>query len=131
MNKTISSFNGKRKKYKILDSFVFAFKGIGKTIKRERNVKIHLTATSLAITLGFILKISRLEWLAIIIVISMVIAAEIMNSAIEAVCDLLRFKLKLDYYETYWMRNFAAGSVMVLAIGAAIIGLIIFLPKIF
>ncbi|GAG45282.1 unnamed protein product, partial [marine sediment metagenome] len=46
----------------------------------------------------------------------MVIAGEIFNSSIEAVCDLMRFKLKLSYYETYWIRNFAAGGVMVLAI---------------
>lgn len=86
---------------------------------------------SLAVLMGIVLKISCFEWLIMVMVIAMVIAGEIFNSSVEAVCDLMRFKLKLSYYETYWIRNFAAGAVMVLAIGALVAGLIIFLPKIF
>ncbi len=120
----------RKKKYKLWESFVFAFRGIGRTIKQERNVRIHLVAGSLAIILGFLLKISSMEWLALIIIIALVISLEIMNAAIEAVCNLMRFKLNLSYYETYWVRNFAAGAVMVLAMAAVIIGVIIFGPKI-
>lgn len=119
-----------KKKYPLLESFRFAFRGIFKAIKKERNVKIHLGAMVLAVLLGIVLKISCFEWLIIVIAIVMVIAGEIFNSALEAVCDLLRFKLNLSYYETYWIRNFAAGAVMILAIGALIIGIIIFGPKI-
>ncbi|MFC1711686.1 diacylglycerol kinase family protein [Patescibacteria group bacterium] len=131
MQKKVSSFSSKRKKYPLYRSFSFAFKGIFKTIKRERNVRIHLGAAVFAIILGLVFNISPFEWLSLVLIISAVISAEIMNSSVEATCDLLRFKLKLDYYETYWIRNFAAGAVMVLAVGAVIIGLIIFLPKIF
>ena len=120
----------KRKTNPIFKSFSFAFRGIFKAVARERNIKIHLAAASLAIILGLWLKISLEEWLVLVLIISLVIAGEIFNTSIESVCDLLRFKLDLNYYETYWVRNFAAGAVMVLAIGAAIIGLIIFLPKI-
>jgi len=121
----------KKQKYPFFASISFAFKGIFKAIKKERNLKIHLFMGSLAVLLGLVLKISCFEWLVIVIVIAMVITGEIFNSSLEAVCDLLRFKLNLSYYETYWIRNFSAGAVMVLAIGALIIGLIIFLPKIF
>jgi len=121
----------KKKKYKLIESITFAFRGIFKAIKKERNIKIHLGAATLATLLGLVLKISSIEWLILVLIISLVIAAEIFNTTLEAISDLLRFKLKLSYYETYWIRNFAAGAVMVLAIGAIIIGMIIFLPKIF
>jgi undecaprenol kinase len=129
MIKNITSFDGKRKKYPILKSFSFAFRGIFKAIKRERNIRIHLAAGFIAIILGLVLKISLFEWLVLILLIAVIISAEIMNSAIEAAADMLRFKLNLNYYETYWIRNFAAGSVMVLAVAAVIIGLLIFVPK--
>lgn len=118
-------------KHPLYKSVSFAFRGIFKAIKKERNLKIHVGVGSLAVLLGIALKISRFEWLIIVMAIGIVIAGEIFNSSIEAVCDLMRFKLKLSYYETYWIRNFAAGAVMVLALGALVIGMIIFIPKIF
>jgi undecaprenol kinase len=121
----------KRKTYPLIKSFSFAFKGIFRALKRERNIKIHISLASLAVLLGIILNINAFEWIIIILLISLVIAAEIFNSAIEAISDLLRFKLDLAYLETYWIRNFAAGAVIMLALGAFIIGMIIFLPKIF
>jgi len=119
-----------KQKYNLFESLSFAFRGIGRSIKKERNLKIHLGATILAILLGLLLKISSVEWLILLIFIVLVIAGEIFNSSIEACCDLLRFKLNLSYYETYWIRNFSAGAVLVLAIGSLIAGIIIFLPKI-
>jgi len=83
------------KKYPLYQSISFAFKGIFKAVKKERNLKIHLFMGSLAVLLGIVLKISCFEWLIIVIVIALVIAGEIFNSSIEAVCDLMRFKLKL------------------------------------
>ena len=120
----------KAKKHPLSKSFSFAFRGIYKAIQKERNIKIHLVAAVLTIILGIILKISTLEWLVLILTIGVVISAEVMNSSIEAVCNLLKAKLDLSYYETYWARNFSAGAVMVLAITSVVIGLIIFLPKI-
>ncbi len=117
--------------YSILDSFGFAFRGIFRVVVKERNVKIHFIATLLVIILGFVLKISQTEWLILILTISMVISAEIFNTSLEAFANLMRARLNLDYYETYWVRNFSAAAVLVTAIGAFIIGLIIFLPKIF
>ena len=121
----------KKKRYKLYESIGFAFRGILKAIQKERNLKIHLGAGFIVILLGFNFKISSLEWLVLVLIITMVISAEIFNSALEAVANLVRDRLKLSYWETYWIRNFAAGGVMVLAVGALIIGAIIFLPKIF
>jgi len=120
-----------KKRYSLLESFSFAWRGIFKAFKKERNLKIHLLAAILAVSTGLLLKISRLEWLVLTLVIALVMAGEIFNSSIEAGCNLIKQKLSLSYYETYWIRNFAAGAVMVLALAAFIIGLLIFLPRLF
>lgn len=121
----------KGKKYKIFESIGFAFRGILKAFEKERNVKIHIGATVLVCILGIAYKISVFEWLVLVLTIMVVIAAEIINSSIEACANLVRDRLNLSYWETYWIRNFASGGVMVLALGALIIGAIIFFPKIF
>ena len=112
-------------------SFGFAFSGIWFTIKKERNIKIHLLATILAILAGIYFKISRTEWLVLVLIISLVLAAEVFNSAIEGICNLLKEKLNLNYNQTTLIRNFSAGAVLILAIGSVILGIIIFLPYLF
>ncbi len=112
-------------------SFGFAFSGIWFTIKKERNIKIHLLATILAILAGIYFKISRTEWLVLVLIISLVLAAEVFNSAIEQICNLLKEKLSLNYNQTTLIRNFSAGAVLILAIGSVILGIIIFLPYLF
>ena len=117
----------KVKKSPLLKSFKFAFSGIEETLKKERNLKIHFSAAFLAIFFGFVFGISRLEWLLIILLIAMVISAELFNSVVEGLCDLLKKKLKLTYEETTFIRNASAGAVLVLAIAAFLIGFLIFL----
>jgi diacylglycerol kinase (ATP) len=119
------------KKHKLFDSIRFAFFGIWKAIKKERNIKIHLGAMTLAIIMGMVLKISSLEWIILVILFGLVIGGEVFNSAVEALSDLVRDRLELDYYETYWVRNISAGGVMIFALAALIVGLLIFLPKMF
>jgi diacylglycerol kinase (ATP) len=121
----------RNKKHKLFTSIRFAFYGIWKAIKKERNIKIHLGAMVLAIIMGLVLKISMLEWVVLVVLFGMVIGGEIFNSALEATADLVRDRLELDYYETYWVRNLSAGGVMVFALAALIVGLLIFLPRIF
>lgn len=117
----------KVKKSPLLRSFKFAFFGIEEALKKERNLKIHFSAAFLAIFFGFVFGISRLEWLLIILLIAMVISAELFNSVVEGLCDLLKKKLKLTYEETTFIRNASAGAVLVLAIAAFLIGFLIFL----
>ena len=111
-----------------LKPFSFAFSGILSVIKAERNIKIHLVLAAFAILLGLILGISRLEWLAIILIIAAVLVAEIFNSAIEEICNIIRREDHLDYKETKFIRDVSAGAVLILAIASVIIGAIIFLP---
>lgn len=120
-----------KNKHSLIESFKFAFSGIWQAIKKERNIKIHLLAATLAILAGIYFGISKVEWLVLILIISLVLAAEIFNSAIEDICNLLNKKLNLDYNQTTTIRNFSAGAVLILAISSLILGLIIFFPYLF
>lgn len=115
---------------KFFKSFYYAFEGI-KTGSDQRNFKIHILIALLVLVFGLVLSLSIVEWLAIIISISIVIAAELFNSSVESICDLLNAKLKLEYHDTWDPRNLAAGAVLITAIGAAFVGLLVFIPKIF
>ncbi len=107
-------------------SFVYAGKGLKSFICKEHNAWIHCVATIVAITLGTVLHISTNEWIAIIICIGIVFAAEAFNTAIERLVNLV----SPDYNKTAGdVKDIAAGAVLICAIAAAIVGLIIFLPK--
>jgi len=121
----------KTSKYSLASSFGFAFSGIWQAIKKERNIKIHLTFAILVILVGLYFNIAKVEWLALIIIIALVLAAEIMNSSIEELCNLLKEKLNLEFSETTLIRNFSAGAVLILALASVILGLLIFLPRLF
>ncbi len=115
------------KNKKLINSFKYAFKGILSAFITERNMKIHFSIMFLVIILGIFLKISLGEWLICIGWFALVIGGEMFNTAIEQVVDIAmpkkdpRAKLAKDV---------SAGGVLVFAIGSAIVGLIIFLPKI-
>lgn len=107
-------------------SFVYAAKGIKSFISREHNAWIHSTATLATIVLGIILHISRTEWIAIVLCIGMVFSAEAFNTAIERLVNLV----SPDYNKTAGdVKDIAAGAVLLCAVAAAIVGFIIFLPK--
>lgn len=111
-----------------LKAFPLAFSGILQVVKKEKNIKFHLFAAFSTIILGLVLGITKTEWLAIILIIAVVLAAETFNSAIEEVCNLLKKENHLDYQKTKLIRDISAGAVLLLAITSVIIGAIIFLP---
>ncbi len=114
------------KKHNLLYSFYYAFRGIITAIKEERNMKIHVSIATLVVILGLLFTLSKIEWFSIIIIISLVISAEIFNTAIETVVNLVSPK----YNElAKKAKDLSAGAVLVLAICSVIIGLIIFMPK--
>lgn len=115
------------KKGSLKDSFQYAFEGIAETVKCERNMKIHLFAVAMVLLLGSVFKISKNEWIICIILFSLVIGGELLNTAIEAVVDLAMPK---EHRLAKKAKDALAGSVLVVAIGATIIGGIIFIPKI-
>lgn len=115
-------------KKNISASFKHAFEGIFFALKKERNMKIHSVAMCLVIILGFILKISILEWCICIILFVLVMAGELFNTAIEAAVDLA---MPDEHSLAKTAKDVAAGGVLIMAIGSAVIGFIIFTPKLY
>ena len=115
------------KNKKLINSFKFAFKGIGSSIRSERNMKIHFTMMILVVLAGIILNISMWEWITCFILFGLVISLEMVNTAIEIVVDLVSPTFNDRAGRA---KDIAAGAVLVNAIVAFIIGLLIFLPKV-
>ena len=111
----------------LINSFKYACMGIKSAIKSERNMKIHVLATLIVTALGFILGLDPLEWVACIFSIVIVIGGEMFNTAIETIVDLVSPNINPLAKKA---KDIAAGSVLVMAIGAFLVGLIIFIPKI-
>lgn len=109
-------------------SFGFAWQGIKCCVGKEQNLSFHLIATAVVVVAGFALGITRMEWMAIILCIGVVIAAELFNTAIEKLVDLV----SPDWHPIAGqVKDIAAGAVLICAAAAAMIGLIIFVPYIF
>jgi len=110
------------------DSFAHAFEGIISAIRTERNMKIHVCMAVLVTIFGFILDISKNEWIICIILFAFVMSMEVVNTSIEAVVDLICPEYNPLAKKA---KDSAAGAVLICAIGSAIIGCIIFLPKLY
>ncbi len=111
---------------KIINSFKYAIEGIITSFKTETNMKIHILITVLVLIMGFLLKLSKLEWIICIFAITIVITAELFNTAIETIVDMIT---KEKNEKAKIAKDVSAGAVLVTAIGAAIVGVTIFLPK--
>lgn len=109
------------------NSFKYAFQGIWSSFRSERNMKIHIFMMILVILFGILLDIRLGEWITCIILFALVIGAELFNTAIEAVVDMISLEKSP---QAKLAKDISAGAVLVFAIAAAIIGLIIFIPKI-
>ena len=103
-------------------SFTYAFNGI-KLSLQQRNMKVHVCCAILAITCGFIFKISVTEWCIIFICIGIVLALETINSALESLVDLAEPN---HHPIAGKIKDLAAGAVLIFSIISAIIGTLIF-----
>lgn len=113
---------------KIINSFKYALEGIWVSLKQERNMKIHLIMAILVVSLGVFLKITKTEWIICVLAISIVIASELFNTAIETIVDMITTEKN---EKAKIAKDVAAGAVLINAIGSAIIGIAIFTPKIY
>lgn len=111
---------------KRIRSFGYAFSGLKTLFREEHNAWIHAAATVLVIAAGFLLRLSETEWIAVTAAIGLVIAAEAFNSSIERLADVVQPERDARIKS---VKDLAAGAVLACAIAAAVIGLIIFLPK--
>lgn len=107
-------------------SFVYAWDGIKALMRTEHNTYIHLALAVIVIALGFALGISRVEFLLLIVVISMVIVAEVFNTAIEKTMDFISVE---NHPQIKLVKDLASAAVLLAAFAAVIVGCIIFIPK--
>ncbi len=114
------------KNKKLINSFKYAFKGIVSALLSERNMKIHVNIMALVIIFGLILNISVGEWFVCIICFAIVISAEMFNTAFEQMVDIA---MPEKDPRAKFVKDVAAGGVLVMAIASLVIGLIIFVPK--
>lgn len=112
---------------KRIASFRYAINGLRFFLQNEHNAWIHLLATILVVILGFILSLQGFEWLFILFAMSLVWVTEIINTAIEQLCNVISPEENSSIGR---VKDLAAGAVLVAAIFAIITALIIFIPKI-
>jgi len=108
-------------------SFRNAFTGILTATHTQVNIRIHLIATTIVTLLAVYLQISMVEGLVLLLTIASVIVAELFNTAIEFLADAVTLE---DNNFIRDAKDVSAGAVLVSAIFAALVGLLIFVPKI-
>ena len=107
-------------------SFRFALRGIAATLTTQHNAWIHAAATTAAVVAGLVLGIDRTEWLAVVLAIMAVWTAEGLNTAFEALCNVASPEFHPLVARA---KDVAAGAVLIAAIGAAVVGALVFGPR--
>ncbi len=110
----------------LTDSFRDAFRGIFHTCRTQRNAKIHLAVSVVVVGAGLWLRLSLLEWVVLVLTISLVIAMEMANTALEVLADAV---VTTHHPQVGIAKDVAAGAVLVTAIGAVAVGLLVFVPR--
>jgi diacylglycerol kinase (ATP) len=111
-----------------LRSFVFAGRGIRTMLASQHNAWIHAAAALSVIALGVHLDISRFDWCVLVLAIMSVWTAEALNTAFEFLCDVASPEFHPLVEKA---KDVAAAAVLLSAIGAAVVGLIVFAPYLF
>ncbi|MEQ1745623.1 MAG: diacylglycerol kinase family protein [Saprospiraceae bacterium] len=110
-----------------LNSFRYALHGLADLFRTQPNARFHLVASVAVVAAGFWLEISRLEWIAVVLCMALVIALEAINTALEYLTDVV----SPDYHPLAGKaKDVAAAAVLVAAVGAAVVGGLVFLPKV-
>lgn len=112
---------------RLIKSFGYAVAGVQSCVMKEANFKIHIAVAILVTIAGFYFNIAKIEWMVLALCFGFVISMELVNTAIEQLCNFIHVGhspvIKI-------IKDVAAGAVLVSAIAATACGLIIFLPKI-
>ncbi len=111
---------------KRIQAFGYACKGLYSFFRYEHHAQIHLAASIFVISLGWMLSISITEWIICSFCIALVICCELINSAIERLCDWIEPQ---HNKHIKYVKDVSAAAVFVAAILSGIIGLLIFIPK--
>ncbi|HOV79714.1 MAG TPA: diacylglycerol kinase [Bacillota bacterium] len=110
---------------KLLDSFNYAVAGIVYAVRTQRNMKIHLAAAFLVLLLGICLRVSSRDLLFLFFAITLVIMAEMINTAIEGLVDL---NVKEFHPVAKNVKNIAAGAVLITVLNSVVVAYVVFYP---
>jgi len=109
-----------------INSFKYAFKGLGTMFLEEPNFRIHVFAGSIVILFGILFDLSNVEWMLVTVSIGLVIVSEIFNAAVERIADFV----SPDHNKIVGItKDLCAAMVLVSALVAVVVGSIIFIPK--
>jgi diacylglycerol kinase len=108
-----------------LASFAHAIRGIGLLFWKEPNARIHLVAIVIVISLGIWKSVNQFEWLLLCMAIALVLITELLNTAIEYLADVVSPERS---EKIGWVKDLAAGAVLVASLLATLIGGYVFLP---
>lgn len=110
----------------LLWSFNYAIEGIVYTLRTQRNMRLHTLAAAVVLTAGVAFRVSRLEMVALVFAISLVMVAELINTAIEATVDIA-----IDRFDPLakTAKDVAAGAVLISSLGAVGVGYIVFFDR--
>ncbi len=106
--------------------FCDAARGFKTAWGSERNLRVHVFLLVFAVVLGFFLTLSGGEWLALILCAAVVLVAELLNTALEYLCDAVRPEADPGIGKA---KDVAAGAALIAALAAVVVGAILFLPK--
>lgn len=112
---------------RLIKSFGYSFKGLRTVFREEQNLKIQFFAAIIILILAWYFSVDRLELIILILSMGLVILAEVLNSAVERVTDVLKPRIN-DYVKE--IKDIMAAAVMITAITSIIIGILIFYPHI-
>ena len=113
-------------RFSLGSAFSCAWAGISYAFTSQRNLKIHLCFALVAVALGFALRISEAGWLAVVVCIALVMALEIVNTAIESVVDLVSPEWHILAKHA---KDCAAGAVYLAAFASVVVATIVYLPR--
>ena len=110
-----------------IDSFGHAFRGVVSALRSEIHLRFHALATVITVGLGAYFGLSRTEWALVAVAVGTVWSAELVNTAVEAVVDLV----SPDYHPLAGKaKDVAAAAVLLAALAALVVGLLIFGPRV-
>lgn len=109
-----------------IDRFRYAFKGL-QTCIRDKSILLQMFFGLIVIVCGFLFRLNRMEWIIICACISFVVTLETINSCIERTVDYISVERNPN---AKIIKDMASTAVLFASIGAAVIGLLIFIPKI-
>ena len=119
---TSASPTSAKRSHSLVAAFRYAFAGLGTALRTERNVRIHAALAACALVAAWLLRLPVLGWALVVFAIALVVTAELLNTAIEAVVDLVS---PADHPLAKRAKDLAAAGVLVAAGGALVIGVLL------